>query len=310
MEEEKESKLEDQDTKVRKDLRNWGIWLIVIGVVSLIFSSFLNPTWGGLIIAAGVLFILIRKPGLYIIGAVLLILAGLYNILIGSLGGWSIFGLFQIGLGISEGIKFRGFVNQSNKEGQRKQWLIPTLGLIPLILVYLTLILPVIPPPNLQTSPEQETIPSSFVTYTDEANHFSISYPSDWTPQSLSLLPSTPGGYQYILLAGPPDLDPSTNIVVGQIQSLVVNYNLVVSMETNTIKAGGLSLKSQERTIIDGRPSTIFISQDPSTSTYFIQGIFIIDRTEWCITCVASPDNYYSYKDDLESVVRSFRSSG
>jgi hypothetical protein len=310
MEEEKEGRLEDQDTKVRKDLRNWGIGLIVIGVVSLIFSNFLNPTWGGLIIATGVLFILIRKPGLYIIGAVLLILAGLYNILIGSLGGWSIFGLFQIGLGISEGIKFIGFTKQSNKEGQRRRWLIPTLGLIPLILVYLTLILPVIPLPNVQTSPEQKTIPSSFITYTDKANHFSISYPSDWTPQSSSLLPSIQEGYQYILLAGPFDLDPNANIVVGQIESLIVNYNLIVSMETDTIKTEGLSLKSKERTIIDGRPSTIFISQDPLTSTYFIQGIFIINRTEWCITCMASSDEYYRYKDDLESIVRSFRSNG
>jgi hypothetical protein len=46
MEQEKENKLEDQDTKVRKDLRNWGIWLIVVGVVSIIFSNFLNPIWG------------------------------------------------------------------------------------------------------------------------------------------------------------------------------------------------------------------------------------------------------------------------
>jgi len=310
MEEEKESTLEDQDTKVRKDLRNWGIWLIVIGVVSLIFSNFLNPTWGGLLIASGVLFILTRKPGLYIIGAALLILAGLYNILIGSLGGWSIFGIFQIGLGIAEAVKFIGFAKQSNKEGQRKQWLIPTLGLIPLTLVYLILILPVIPPPNTQTSPEQKTIPSSFITYTDTANHFSISYPSDWTPQSLSLLPSLPGGYQYILLAGPSDLNPNANIVVSRIESLIVNHNLIVSIETDAIKTEGLSLKSKVKTMIDGRPSTIFISQDPPTSTYFIQGIFIINRTEWCITCMASSDEYYSHKDDLESIVRSFRFNG
>jgi hypothetical protein len=262
---------------------------------------------GGLIIAIGVLFILIRKPGLYVIGAALLILAGLYNVLIGPLGGWSIFGLFQIGLGITQGIKFKGFTSQSDKEGQGKQWLIPTLGLIPLILVYLTLILPVIPLPNIQTSPEQKTIPSSFVTYTDKANRFSISYPSDWAPQSLGLLPSIPDKYQYVLLAGPFDLDPSVNVVVGQIESLIVNHNLVVSIERDAIKTAGLSLKSEQKTAIDGRPSTIFISQDPVSSTYFIQGMFIIDRTEWCITCIASPDEYYSHKDDLESIVRSFR---
>lgn len=300
---------EPQDIKTRRKIKNWGIGLIVMGIISLLLPTFLNPIWGGLIIAVGILFIVIRQPGLYIVGGAILILAGLYNILIGSMGGWTIFGILQIGLGISENVQFKKLMTQSNGYNKKNQQLIPILALIPLILIYLTLVLPIIPSPSQSTSPEQKTIPSHFITYTDEANHFSISYPSDWTPHSLSYLPTTLGEYEYILLAGPFDLNPGMNIVVGQIQSIIINHNLLVNWEIDTLRTEGFSLKSQERTIIDGRSSTLFISQDPITFQYFIQGIFIIDRTEWCITCGVSSDKYYSCKDDLEAIIRSFRYS-
>ncbi len=92
---------------MRRDLRNWGIGLIGIGIVSIVFSEILDPIWGGLLILLGVLTLIIRQRGMYIAIGIGLLLAGVMNIVaVGKFGGWMVFGLFQIFIGIQEIRKF------------------------------------------------------------------------------------------------------------------------------------------------------------------------------------------------------------
>lgn len=103
---------------MRRDLRNWGIGLILIGIVSIVFSEILDPIWGGLLILLGVLTLIIRQRGMYIAIGVGLLIAGVMNIAgsvqtaaaeRGSFSWWVLFGFFQIFLGVQEIRKFWRF---------------------------------------------------------------------------------------------------------------------------------------------------------------------------------------------------------
>ena len=92
--------------QMKKELKGWGIGLIVIGAISIVLSGFLDPVWGGLLIVIGVLTLIIQKRGMFIVIGIGLLLAGLLNILSGGLGGWTVFGILQIYWGIQEIRKF------------------------------------------------------------------------------------------------------------------------------------------------------------------------------------------------------------
>jgi hypothetical protein len=93
-------------TQMKKELKGWGIGLIVIGAISIVLSGFLDPIWGGLLILIGVLTLIIQKRGMFIVIGIGLLLAGLLNILSGGLGGWTVFGIVQIYWGVQEIRKF------------------------------------------------------------------------------------------------------------------------------------------------------------------------------------------------------------
>jgi hypothetical protein len=77
-----------------KSIRSWGWNLIIVGVVSLIASSFLSATWGVMMILLGVGSFLVISPALFMLYAATLAWAGISNIS-GGIGGWSIFALLQ-----------------------------------------------------------------------------------------------------------------------------------------------------------------------------------------------------------------------
>ena len=94
---------------MRKDLQGWGVGLIVIGIISIVLRSFLDPIWGGLLIIVGILALFIHHRGMFIFLGMMLILAGLINMLGG--GGWMIFGVLQIVIGIQEIAKYGKYAN-------------------------------------------------------------------------------------------------------------------------------------------------------------------------------------------------------
>ena len=98
---------------MKKELCSWGFGLIGIGVVSIVLPEFLDPIWGVILIVMGVLTLVIRQRGMFIVIGIALLMAGIMNIMAGimnpmgtSLGGWSVFGFFQLYWGAKEICKF------------------------------------------------------------------------------------------------------------------------------------------------------------------------------------------------------------
>jgi len=84
------------------DLRGWGIGLLIMGVLHFALAGFLSPAWGIVLIALGLLNLVIRARGMFVANGMALLIVGLMNIFSGGVGGWSIFGCFQIYWGIKE----------------------------------------------------------------------------------------------------------------------------------------------------------------------------------------------------------------
>lgn len=92
-----------QDDMV-KDLRGWGIGLIIMGIVQIVLSQYLDPLWGILLIVTGVITLLARSRGMFIALGIILLIAGLGNLL--GPTGWKIYGVLQLVWGIREIVKY------------------------------------------------------------------------------------------------------------------------------------------------------------------------------------------------------------
>jgi hypothetical protein len=67
-------------SEMQKDLRGWGVGLIIVGVLSIILSQLLDPIWGVIIIILGIANLLIVNRSLFIINGLALIAVGIMNI--------------------------------------------------------------------------------------------------------------------------------------------------------------------------------------------------------------------------------------
>lgn len=94
---------------MRRDIRDWGVGLLVLGVIHFALAGFLDPIWGAILIAIGVACLIIRERSMYIVIGTALVIVGTMNIAFTGLGGWSILGVFQIGFGIHQVRKFRKY---------------------------------------------------------------------------------------------------------------------------------------------------------------------------------------------------------
>ena len=101
---------------MEKDLQGWGFGLLAIGAIS-IFTSFLDPVWGGILIAIDILTLLVQRRGMFIVIGIGLLLAGVMNITSSLIsinageGGcfdifWIVFGVLQLLWGVNELLKF------------------------------------------------------------------------------------------------------------------------------------------------------------------------------------------------------------
>lgn len=114
---------------LKKDLKGWGISLLAIGVLSIIFSKMLDPIWGVVLIVLGIVNLLIRHRAMFIINGLALIFIGVLNAIsiIGASSGfsfWLVFGVFQIIWGIQEIKKYKRYTptgasepGDENKQG-------------------------------------------------------------------------------------------------------------------------------------------------------------------------------------------------
>lgn len=91
---------------MKRELRNWGIGLIVLGVAHFVLTGFLSPVWGAIILVVGVLNLLIPHRGMFIVNGLALLLVGGLNIFAGEIGTWTAFGILQLVWGVQEIRKF------------------------------------------------------------------------------------------------------------------------------------------------------------------------------------------------------------
>jgi hypothetical protein len=91
---------------IKRELRNWGIGLIVLGVAHFVLAEFLSPVWGAIILVVGVLNLLIPQRGMFIVNGLALLMVGGLNIFAGEIGTWTAFGILQLCWGVQEMRKF------------------------------------------------------------------------------------------------------------------------------------------------------------------------------------------------------------
>lgn len=105
---------------MRRDLRSWGIGLLIMGVLHFFLAGFLEPLWGVVLIIIGILSLAIRERGMFLVIGGALLLAGVGNI-VSSLAdggsGWTIFGILQLFWGIREMSKFSRYGRACQGEG-------------------------------------------------------------------------------------------------------------------------------------------------------------------------------------------------
>lgn len=89
------------------ELWGWGFWLIVLSVVHIAASSYLDPTWGVLIIGLGTINLVFPFRGMFILNGLALVLVGLLNMAGG--GAWFLFGILQICWGFKEIVRFGSY---------------------------------------------------------------------------------------------------------------------------------------------------------------------------------------------------------
>lgn len=95
---------------IKKELRSWGIGLIVLGVAHL-FLKALEPIWGVIIIVIGLFNLLLIRRGMFIVNGIALLLVGILNLVAGAeaKSGWAAFGILQVIWGVQEIRKFKRY---------------------------------------------------------------------------------------------------------------------------------------------------------------------------------------------------------
>jgi tetratricopeptide (TPR) repeat protein len=91
--------------EMRRDLRGWGVGLIIIGIAQY-FIPFLEPLLAFVLVPLGILSFLIVHRSLFIVIGIALFIIGLLNIFGGSFGLWTFYGGLQIYWGVQEVRKF------------------------------------------------------------------------------------------------------------------------------------------------------------------------------------------------------------
>jgi membrane-bound ClpP family serine protease len=107
-------KEEIDNSEINSYCRNFGIVIIILGIIHFIASQSLDASWGVLLILVGIFALLFRKRSTIIIFGITLVIVGFMNILTNIFENyssnnikWLIFGIFQFYWGITEFIKYK-----------------------------------------------------------------------------------------------------------------------------------------------------------------------------------------------------------
>ncbi|MBA7687352.1 hypothetical protein ES703_95813 [subsurface metagenome] len=201
------------------------------------------------------------------------------------------------------------------------------LGVILLLMVLLGAC--AAPAPTPAPTPEP-TIPSHFVTYTEE-NLFSISYPPDWEP-ALSIMEDLEEVVKETLVSIEADAPverasmvffagvptemgymPNVNIVVESSPEIVWTHENVVEAQIQGMKKYVHDYRefSRTKTIIGGREATIVDLEGTfprASKAHFLVMCTLVGKTAWSVTCTAlPPEEFINYEQDFQAILKSLR---
>ena len=180
----------------------------------------------------------------------------------------------------------------------------------------------------------ESPIPANFTTYTDETSLFRISYPANWEPDLLRINTLKQETEEYlksinsrwtleksnIVFFGGAPLDsgynPNISIVIIPLGNEKVNLEVLEYVIEGAVQ--GFKKDAEEfhefsriTTIIDGKQAMLLESEARYLnfgSGHFLHAFLGGERFAWIITCtVFSPLNFYDFKDDIYTIVKSFQ---
>ncbi|MBT3241308.1 MAG: hypothetical protein HON98_13585 [Chloroflexi bacterium] len=86
--------------KMLNRIASWGRSSLILGTIHLLFSGYLAPSWGIILITVGLASFVFKEAAMFVVYAVSLGWVGINNITSPGLGGWTIFGLYQLFLAL------------------------------------------------------------------------------------------------------------------------------------------------------------------------------------------------------------------
>jgi len=198
---------------------------------------------------------------------------------------------------------------------------------VPMIVLLLTVSCG--PPELTPTTTEEAQIPPHFATYTSEGL-FSISYPPDWVPAT-SIIEEM----SEMMADWAQGVDPNLSMEDFTLMFLAgkpieEGYYPAVTISTMPRSIGLWTLDeiteaddlwcrehlqqyrehSRTKTVIGGNEAAISDWQDyePVTGTWrYLTAYVVKDKFCWTVTCGVEVDDFKTYEDTFNSVVRSFR---
>lgn len=162
------------------------------------------------------------------------------------------------------------------------------------------------PTPTLTSTPTPTpTSPAGYLTYTDKANGFSISYPEDW--DIVQDWMSTHVSFRDSVLYG---IFASTIDVVSE--DLLYSMSIQAfhdAAKLNFQDSEGYTLVSEEELIIDGKTAIkhVYTMSVLGLTGKQMEVYLMEDKTVWILNFNTVPAFWSQYEDTFNTVARSFR---
>jgi hypothetical protein len=194
---------------------------------------------------------------------------------------------------------------------------------------------PTVTPLPTPTPVPEPPVPSDFATYTDDANKFSISYPSDWNHGAdlVGISYPTPSTERHSVFtaaritegqaqcSGPELLwgyNPRIDVEVGPRPEGAETLDAVLEAENRGIGSGTVLLDYHEfsrvKTTIDGKEVAIIeyeahfaSSCTPLGQDHYLQMLIPWGNNIWIVTCTTWAEWYSDFEDTFYHVLESFR---
>jgi len=174
-------------------------------------------------------------------------------------------------------------------------------------------------------------ISTSYTTYTNESNLFSISYPSDWE-NVLPLMPDLENQAKktesdlkaglpverttILFIAGKPEgtgLDPNVNVGIEPVPATVLSNEDYADEAARALKkfAPDYHELSRINTKIDGRDAVIieYEATYPGTGSkvHTLAMSILMGKTAWLVDCATGTEEFDTWKTDFDTIIRSLK---